>query len=79
MAEHVMQFGDGGADWCIHCGTFGCYCHPRYGPCPGDGGKYEARFDSSDPEKWGAMFEGIFGASIEELAAEKRGKNHGTV
>jgi hypothetical protein len=26
MPKHVMQFGDNGADWCIHCGTFDIYC-----------------------------------------------------
>lgn len=23
--KHELQFNDGGADWCIHCGTFNCY------------------------------------------------------
>lgn len=30
--RHVMQCGDRGPDWCIHCGTFDVYC---VGECDG--------------------------------------------
>ena len=25
VGDHVLHFGDGGADWCERCGTFGPY------------------------------------------------------
>ena len=56
--KHVMQFGDGGADWCIHCGTLDIYCRP------GDECEAEqiARFDIvNKPENLLRLYCDLFG------------------
>lgn len=40
MPDHVLQFNDGGADWCIHCGEFAHCLSPT---CEGGSGEYDNR------------------------------------
>lgn len=62
MGEHEMQFGDGGADWCIHCGTFGVYCKST--SCTDD---RSGKFNCAIEENWGRMFRDTFGVPTREV------------
>ena len=57
MAEHVLQFNDGGADWCINCGQFVEYLPPQ---CEGGNGAYDCR----TPANRIRVFVEVFGAEV---------------
>jgi len=68
MAEHIMQFNDGGADWCVNCGTFDIYCG-QYDCEP----EQPARFDMSEPENFVRTFTDFFGEDGLSKAAAPAG------
>ncbi len=59
MSKHVMQFNDGGADWCIHCGTFDIYCEPD--DCEAEPA---AQFDFNKPGNGERILRGMFGEEV---------------
>lgn len=50
-----MQFNDGGADWCIHCGGFDVYLEDECAT------EQTGRFDARRPEKFLRVYVGLFG------------------
>lgn len=54
--KHELQFNDGGADWCINCGTFSCYMKPGE-ECPKPP---EAKFDFRQAENFARQAKAMF-------------------
>ena len=58
--NHELQFNDGNADWCVHCGTFSCYLLPDSECTSAPTG----RFDSREPVNYARMAASMFGQEI---------------
>lgn len=57
MAEHVLQFNDGGPDWCVNCGQFADYLSEH---CEGGNGAYDCR----TPANRVRVFVEVFGVEV---------------